>query len=170
MEGVRGGLSGVPGQHHAAHIQPQAPEHINESQHVLVVGDAQVAPDLVLLDVPGVDGDDDLHVLLQLQQHPHLAVRLEARQHPGGVIVVKQLAAELQIQLAAELADALPDLLRLHGEIFLIVKSNTAHIFCPSVYFISSLGFTVPGKVYHAPPVLESCSRYFQKRQFAEDY
>jgi len=31
-----------------------------------------------------------------------LAVRLKARQYPAGVVVVKQLAAEFQVQLAAE--------------------------------------------------------------------
>ena len=34
-------------------------------------------------------------------------------QHPAGVEVVKQLAAELQVQLAAELGDALLDVLGL---------------------------------------------------------
>ena len=41
--------------------------------------------------------------------------------------VIKQLAAELQIQLAAKLSDAVFDLLRLRGEVFLIVKSNGFH-------------------------------------------
>ena len=47
------------------------------------------------------------------RQHLQLAVRLEARQHAGGMIVVEQLAAELQIQLTAEFCDTLLDLLRL---------------------------------------------------------
>ena len=29
-----------------------------------IVADAQITPDLVLLDVSGADGDDDLHVVL----------------------------------------------------------------------------------------------------------
>ncbi len=48
-----------------------------------------------------------------LGQHADLAVRLEAGQHPAGVEVVKELAAELQVQLAAELVDALLDVLGL---------------------------------------------------------
>ena len=39
-------------------------------------------------------------------------------------MVVKQLAAELQIQLAAELCAALADVLCLHGQIFFIVKTQ----------------------------------------------
>ena len=31
-----------------------------------IVGDAQITPDLVLLNVSGADGDDDLHVVPQL--------------------------------------------------------------------------------------------------------
>jgi hypothetical protein len=43
------------------------------------------------------------------------------------MVVVKELAAELQVQLAAELVDALADLLGLGGEVFLIVKTDVGH-------------------------------------------
>ena len=124
LEQVGGGLAGIAGDHHAAHQQATATEDVDEPQHVAVIGDAQVAPDLVLLDVPGVDGDDDLRLVLQLLQHTDLAVRLEPGQHPGGVVIVKQLAAELQIQLAAELGDPVTDVLRLHLQVLLVIKAN----------------------------------------------
>ena len=40
------------------------------------------------------------------------------------MMVVKQLAAELQIQLAAELCAALPNMLRLQRQIFVVVKTQ----------------------------------------------
>jgi hypothetical protein len=49
-----------------------------------------------------IDGDDDLGLILKLEKHFDLAVRLEARKHPGGMVVVEQLAAEFQIQLSSE--------------------------------------------------------------------
>ena len=131
QKGVRRPLAAVPAHHHAAHIEAHAPEDVDQPQHVVVIGDAQVPPDLVFLDVCGVDGNEDLHVVLQLLEHPDLAVRLESRQHPGGVVVVEQLAAELQIQLAAELGDALFDLLGLGGEVLLIVKTDGRHTIFP---------------------------------------
>ena len=76
-------------------------------------GDAQIAPYLIFLNIRGVDDDDDFRLFLELEQHVHLTVRLKARKHPGSVKVVKQFAAEFQVQLAAELVDALPYLLRL---------------------------------------------------------
>ena len=112
-KGVRRRLPGVLGDDHRAHIEAKVAEHVDEPQHIGVVADAQIAAHLVLFNVTGADGDDDLHVVLQGLQHPDLAVRLEARQHAGGVVVVKQLAAELQIQLAAELGAAGGDVLRL---------------------------------------------------------
>ena len=118
------GLPGVLGDDHAAHIEAQRTEHIDEPQHVLVIGDAQVAPHLALFDVPGADGHHDLHLVLHGAQHPDLAVRLKAWQHPAGVMVVKQLPAELQIQLPAELCAALADVLRLHAQVLLVVKTR----------------------------------------------
>ena len=58
------GLAPEPGEHHAGHIQPKVPEHINEPDHIPVIGDAQVPPDLVLFNIVGVDGNDHLHLVL----------------------------------------------------------------------------------------------------------
>ena len=82
-------LAPEPGHHHAAHVEAELPEGVDEPHDVHVVGDAQVAPALALLDVVGGDGHHQLGLVPELQEHPHLAVGLEARQHPGGVIVVK---------------------------------------------------------------------------------
>ena len=123
-EGVRRPLSGILGDNHAAHIQPLLPEGVDETEHVLVIGDAQVPPDLILLDGGGVDGNNHFHRLPQLQQHTDFAVRGEAGQHPRRMMVIKQLSAELQIQLAAKLGDPLPNMGRLSLQIPLVVKSD----------------------------------------------
>jgi hypothetical protein len=44
-------------------------------------------------------------------EHSNFAVRLKAGQNPGGMEIVKQLAAELQVQLAAEMANPLQNVL-----------------------------------------------------------
>ena len=123
-EGLGVGLPGVLGDDHAAHIEAQRAEHVDKPQHVLVIGDTQIAPHLALFDIPGADGHHDLHLVLHGAQHADLAVGLEPRQHAAGVMVVKQLAAELQIQLAAELCAALADVLCLHGQVLLVVKAQ----------------------------------------------
>ena len=52
---------------------------------------------------------------------------METGQYAGCMIIIEQLAAELQIQLTAEFCDTLLDLLRLHAEIFIIVKTYLVH-------------------------------------------
>ena len=117
------GGGGVHGHAHAAHEQAPLLKRVDEAQHVEVVGDAVIAAHLVADDVLGADDDDDLSLILELQQHLQLGVRLEAGQHAGGVVVIEQLAAEFQIQLVVELRDPLPDVLRLHLKVFVVVKS-----------------------------------------------
>ena len=52
---------------------------------------------------------------------------METGKNTGGVIVVKELAAEFQIELASELIDALPNARRLGLQILLIVKTDGFH-------------------------------------------
>ena len=103
-----------------AHVR----ENIEQTQHVFVVGDAQVAAHLVFLDIVGVDRDDDFHVVGELLEHANFAVRLEAWQNAACVVVVKELSAELEVQLSAKLADALTNMFRLQGDIFVIVETD----------------------------------------------
>ncbi len=55
-----------------------------------------------------------ISIVAQLLEHTDLAVGLKAGQH-ARVVVVEELAAEFQIQLAAEQRDALADVFGLHG-------------------------------------------------------
>ena len=135
-EDVGGGLAGVARHDDGAHKEAHALEDVDEAQDVLVVGDAQVAADLAALDVVGVDGNDDLHVVLEALQHADLLVRGKAGQDARGVHVIEQLAAELKVELAAERADTLADVGGLQFDVFLAVESN-AH--SASVLSCSSL-------------------------------
>ena len=127
LELFRRGLAAVVRDDDAADVQPAALECVDQAQGVVVVGDAEVAAALVALDIIRRDGDDDLRLVAHLHEHAHLAVGGEARQHARCVVVVKEFAAELQIQLAAELADALADLFRLHPKVFVVVKADRLH-------------------------------------------
>ena len=126
-----GRLIGELRQHDGAHIQPEAAEDVDQAHDVGVVGDAQVAAALVLLDVAGADGDDDLRLILELKEHLDLVVRFKAGQHTRSVVVVKELAAEFQIQLAAKLPDALPDALGLQADVLVAVKADSLHMPSP---------------------------------------
>ena len=115
QESVGGALTGVLRHHDAADVQPERAEGVHQAQAVVVVADAEVAAQLVLFNVVRADRDHDLHIVAQLLEHTDLAVGLKAGQHARGVVVVEELAAELQIQLAAEQRDALADVFGLHG-------------------------------------------------------
>ena len=130
-EGVRRRLAVVLGNHHAAHIQVHASEDINEPQHILLIGDPQITPDLVLFDIAGADGHHDLHVVLQLLKHPDLTVRLKAWQYPGRMVIVKQLPAKFQIQLSAKFLNPFPNMGGLHLQVFLIIKADFSHTSSP---------------------------------------
>ena len=118
-----GWLVGKARQHHGIDQQAAAAEHVDQTQHVEVIGNAQIAAHLVLFDIVGIDNDHDLGFILQLHEHLQLGIGLEPGQNARGVIVVKQLAAKLEIELVAELGDAVADVLRLGFQVLIIIKS-----------------------------------------------
>ena len=107
--------------------EPVIPENTDESDHIPVIGDAQVAPDLILLDIRRIDGNDHFRMILELQQHAHLGIGRKAGQNTGSVKIIKQLTAKLQIQLTTKIVDALTDLFGLYAQIFIVIKTNSIH-------------------------------------------
>ena len=118
-------LVGIPGQDHGADIKAEVPESVDQAQHVQVVCDAQIAADFTLLDIVGVDDDDHFDLILELREHPDFRVWRETRQDAGGMVIVKQFAAEFQVQLAAEALNALCDMRRLQLVVFILIKSDS---------------------------------------------
>ena len=109
LELVGAVLAAVLGDDNASHIEALVPEFLNKTEDILVVGDAQVMADLVLFDVSRIDGNEDFGLVSHLKEHTELAVRCKAGQDPGGVVVVKKLSSEFQIQLVSEFPNTLFD-------------------------------------------------------------
>ena len=109
FELVGAALAAVLGDDNASHIEALVPELLNQTEYILVVSDAQVMADLVLFDVSRIDGNEDFGLVSHLKEHTKLAVRCKAGQDPGGVVVVKKLSSEFQIQLVSEFPNTLFD-------------------------------------------------------------
>ena len=120
---VGGGLSRVAGHDHAVDRQPHTAHEVDLPQQIEVVADAEIGADLVLFDVVGADAEDNLCLIRHRAQQTDLRVRLEAGQHPRGVVVVEQLAAEFEIQLAVELAHPLEDVLALLLHVQVVIEA-----------------------------------------------
>ncbi len=60
-----------------------------QTQHVHVVGDAEILTNLVLLDILCADHYNYLRAVLKLTEHLQLDIGLEARQHAACVMIVK---------------------------------------------------------------------------------
>ena len=114
----------IAGEHHTAYVQADGAEFIHQPQNIQIIGDAQVAPQLIFFNIASIDDNDHFHLMPQLEQHPQLAIGLEAGQHAGGMIIVKQLTAEFQIQFTAELRDPVTDMLGLHAQVLVVIKPD----------------------------------------------
>ena len=128
LEDVGGTLSGILGHHNAAHIEPLGAKRVDQAEHVHIVSNPKVSPHLIFLNVRSADDHHNLRLLPQLAEHSYLTVRLKAGQHSRGVEVVKELSPELQVELVAELSYPLHNVMRLHLQILVVVKSNLVHI------------------------------------------
>jgi hypothetical protein len=68
------------------------------------------------------------------------------------VVIVKEFAAEFQIQLAAELGDPPFDLLRLGGEVKFIVKADSRHGEVPFHTKFFPDKYTTPEEIWKEKP------------------
>ena len=123
LERLNAGLAAVLSDAYAADVKSDAAEGVDETEHVGVVGDADIAADLIVLDMLGIDNDNNLGHFLELKEHLQLAVRLESGKNAGSVEIVKKLAAEFKIKLTAEVGNTLTYLRRLLFDISRVVKT-----------------------------------------------
>ena len=99
-------------------------ELVAQTEHVLVVGDAEVGTHLVAFDVVGADDDDDFQLVAQLAEHAQFGVGQKSGQHTCGVVVVEEFAAQFEVEFAVELGYALADVLRLYAQVFVVVETD----------------------------------------------
>ena len=116
-------LTGVLSYHDASDVKSHACESVDETEHLVVVGDPDVSSDLVFLDIDCGNRYNHLRTVGKLTQHLYLAVRLKSRKNAGGVVIVEKLASELQVKLIVKLRYSLFNMLGLHTDILVVVKT-----------------------------------------------
>ncbi len=121
---ICGRLRTVACHDNAADEKSYSSESVNKPENVKIVCYAKVASYLVLLNVGSVDDDNDLRLILELHKHFNLAVRCKAREDSRCMVIIEELAAEFKIELAAELVNSFSYMLRLHLNIFFVIKSD----------------------------------------------
>ena len=72
-------LAVIVGNHHTSYHEVAAHKLITQTEYILIVGDAEVSTDLILLDVLSADYYQDLDAVAQLAQHAELGIRFETR-------------------------------------------------------------------------------------------
>ena len=53
-----------------------------------------------MLDVSGMDADDDIKIILERLEDLHLVIGVKTGQDPGGMIVEKQLSTAFDVELS----------------------------------------------------------------------
>ena len=77
-----GELARKTGDDHRAQRDAPGGQIVDQLQGVGIIGDAEVGADLFPFDVTGEDAQQDVGLVLELLQQPHLHVGVETREHP----------------------------------------------------------------------------------------
>ena len=101
----------VAGDDHRANHEPPVCKLIAKAEHILIISDAKIRANFVLLDVFSTDDKHNLNAVAELLEHAELAVGLEAWQDTRGVIIIKKLASKLKVKLAIKLGNTLSNML-----------------------------------------------------------
>ena len=120
-------LSCVLRHHNAADEKSHSAERVNQADNIVIVCNSEVAAHFVFLNIGGIDCDNDFSAFGKVKQHSDFAVGAEARKHTRRVIIVEKLSAKLKVKLAVELLYSFADAVRLHAQVFVIIKSDSVH-------------------------------------------
>ena len=131
-EPVRGGLGRIVGYDHAGNEKPVGSESVDKSERVHIIGDTEIASDLVLFDRRRRNDDNDLGAVAKTDEHSDLAVRLKTGKHARRMVIVEKFSAEFEIKFSAETVDPFLDAFRLHFYVLVVVKSLFHPFFPPS--------------------------------------
>ena len=121
---ICGRLRTVACHDNAADKKSDSSESVNKPENVKIVCNAKVASYLVLLNVGSIYDNNNFSLILELHEHFNLAVGCKAREDSRRMVIVEELAAEFKIELAAELVNSFSYMLRLHLNIFFVIKSD----------------------------------------------
>ena len=136
-EQIHGRLPGVLRDDYTGRIEIQGFEGVQKPEYFLVVTDSQIAAGLGLLNVVGVDTDDQFGHIFEFRQKLDLVVGLISGQYARGVEVFKHLAAEFQVQLSVKVGNPLQNLFALQFQILCGIERNFSHTL--SLHFLSSI-------------------------------
>ena len=102
LEELGGMLLAIVRNDNASDVKTDATEFVDQTECVQVVGDTEVAALFILFDIVRRNGDDDLRAVTKLIEHFDLTVGKKTGKYTGGMIVVKKLAAEFEIEFSSE--------------------------------------------------------------------
>ncbi len=108
--------------HDTQNIDTPVPEVVDELERVGVVGDAEIRPDLLAFDVPGIDTKEHVRLVFKLLDKPHLDVGIIPRQDSRSVVIAEELPAELEVELA-EAVDSFKDFTCLFFDIPFVIET-----------------------------------------------
>ena len=87
----------VAGNYDTADIESAVGEYMDQAQYIQIVCNAQIVANLVLCDISGIDGDDDLCLVRSCMSMRSLLSGSEARKYTGCMVIIVQFAAKFQI-------------------------------------------------------------------------
>jgi len=125
-EGLGGGLPFEAGDHHRPYVEIVLAQVVDQFEGVGIVGDPEVRSHLAAVDIAGVHAENDLRLVGEPLQEAHFHIGVKPRQDTRGVVVVQQLAAELQVQFPAHLAHSFANCLALLSQVALVVEGDGA--------------------------------------------
>jgi hypothetical protein len=85
------------GNHDRPQFDSPVPQVVDQLHGVGIVRDAEISAHLLSLNRAGMDAEEDLRLVLEMRQQPHLHIRIESRQHAGRVVVEQQLTSEFKV-------------------------------------------------------------------------
>ena len=135
---------GQSGNDNAVDFQAVSSQIINQAKHIHIISNAKVTADLIALNIPGIDADNNFCLIFKLLKQFDLCVFVKTGKDSLGVEIVNQFTTKFKVEFVV-IVYPFQNILGLLFDVLFVIKSDFHNFLLARLPLKAAPVSTLPG-------------------------